>query len=342
MANALTRSHRVSKASPEGRARALKHGDYLSKAAEHPAECECHLCRRVWCILCPAILRVEWVGLTSFGSHLKACHAKNWHLMRSHNMTVSGKRWNTKWSTKPRVTHYQVSSLHAVAREMRVSREIERASGKGVKALPLDDITDATRLQITEWIGAIKRLPGIRKRLFMEAIEATTDGYNGDLQEYRRHLIVLQTILEETSISGKPAVITKDVCFDPRVAIEIAKLSYALDRSWSFVVHLCALYGLRAITDGLRSEGIAPPSTVATVPRPKTILKADEARALSIERLLRPDDNEEIASYGFPDDETPDDILDRDGESTFIDKDFGGEESDADTQAELYDEDDEE
>lgn len=326
----------------EGRARALKHGDYLSKAAEHPAECECHLCRRVWCIVCPKILRVEWVGLTSFGSHLKACHPDHWHMLRSHNMTVSGRRWNTKWGTKPRVTRYQVNSIHAVAREIRVSREIERASSKGVKALPLDQITDATRLQISEWIGAVKRLPGVRKRLFMEAVEATTDGYNGDLQEYRRHLLVLQTILEEASISGKPAVITKEVCFDPRIAIEISKLSYALDRSWSFVVHLCALYGLRAITDGLRSEGITPPSAVATVPSTRTILKADEARALAIERLLRNDDNEEYAAYGFPDDNTPDDVLDRDGESTFIDKDLGGEDSDAVTQEEIDDEDDEE
>jgi hypothetical protein len=79
-----------------------------------------------------------------------------------------------------------------------------------------------------------------------------------------------------------------------------------LDRGYSFIVHLLLLYGLKALSAGLRREGITPPSDVVSIPSPADIVLVDQLRDMAEKRRLRFDDDAELVAYGEPDGESLD------------------------------------
>lgn len=284
----------------------------------------CHLCTPVSCIADSICSGVVWNGLTAFGRHLQARHPEAYAAYKG--KTISGRyKWNKPMPTEDE----KAQKLAVVATQLRFIEEVNRASnelGDGIRAIPLENISDVTREQVRAWIAAIKRLPSVRQKLCMEAIGRSKDSYVNNAA-YKEALHALQLIIEESSVRNKPSLITKSVNFDPRVALEVVKLARATGQSYSFSLHLLCLYGLSAIADGLIREGITPPTEIPHLPQPSAILEADELRARVLARYLRAEDDPEFDAYGFPDDLTPEDLL--------MDDDVGEEPHDAHVHREI-------
>ena len=214
--------------------------------------------------------------------------------------------------------------------EMRATLEIQKANEHSFRSVPLDKITDVHRGQIKKWMEAVKALPNARQRLFLEAVERAGAGESARVSHratYERQLRAIQAVIEESTIRNRFTVITKEVSFDPRIMLEITKLGHTFGRGHSFIVHLLALYGLRAIADGLKSEGISPPASIARLPTPKAIMAADDERRAIIKRYV----------FGQNGEIDPVSSLDElvFNESTFYDEDLGEDDNDLDTRSEL-------
>jgi hypothetical protein len=301
---------------------------YKYESEKHPPGCICVHCVTISCILCNEDERVVWRGLPGFSRHVQYCHPKFW-VEHHQKITITGKQryaQNRSAGTilrNPKIVRQKISRA---AQEFRAIEEISKASSAGLRVIPTKHLDDTTRFQVEKWIKGIKNLPKLRKRLFMEAVEKTEDKYRDEVS-YRRSLKAIQMVIEESTALKKPTVVTHEVSFDPQVALEIVKLCWALNRGWSFVVHLLALYGLKSITENLHNAGISPPSTLSHLPMPSKIIAADESRVLSISRLLRVDHDPELEAYGSPEDEefTSEGLFDEDLGETKHDREIHGE-----------------
>jgi hypothetical protein len=267
-------------------------------APPHGEDCGCAVCRRMSCIVCTPS-DVVWVGLPAFSKHVKDVHTATWYEFYK-TESISG-RPRTAQSARFR-RERMLERAETALREARAVDEIFKASKHELRSVPVEAVTDALRSQVAAFASAVKKLPRMREKLFLEAVERVDDAW-ATPDAYRRALRGLQALVEEASASKKPTVVSKETSFDPRVALEITKLGYAMGKGWSFTVHLLCLYGIDAVVQGLNREGIAPPSAVGTIPSPDVIMRADERRMRFLARHLRLDDDPELAAYGFPDDD---------------------------------------
>lgn len=286
--------------------------DDVQREPPHGIGCSCGHCRLVCCIACPAEHRdIVWVGLPGYGKHLRDAHPAEFaRHYRTH--TISGRPRDLSSGVGRHVRLRERAS--AALREVRAIEEIAKAETSGLRSVPIEVLTETQLSQVNAWVAATKKLPRLREKLFLEAVERVDDHFR-TADAYRRALRSLQALVEEASAANSPTVVTKPTAYDPRVAIELTKLSYALGRGWSFTVHLVALYGIKAIVEGLRREGIVPPRGVAEVPSPSIILDADEARQALIARTMRMTDDPNVLAFGFPDD-LDDDILEDERDET--------------------------
>jgi hypothetical protein len=170
----------------------------------------------------------------------------------------------------------------------------------------MDRVTEADRKTLRQWCEVVRKNPKARERIYLEAIEKVRDGFHQEVLPYKQTLRALQALIEESTKTEKPIATTKEVCFDPRVALEITKLMWGLNRGYSFVVHILCIYGLQAIVQGLHREGITPPVYLAEVPPPHEILAEDEARIKMLAGLYRRRSGDALAVFGFPGDEQDD------------------------------------
>jgi hypothetical protein len=240
--------------------------------------------------------------MAGFGFHVKSNHPAVYKALGNKTVAGTEKYW---YYSSP---ENRAKRLHAAAQQIRFIEEVNKASDFDLARVPINEITDVTRAQVKAFIGAVKKLPGLRTKLYMEAIERSGDGYKTPAA-YKSALRTIELVIEEATIAQKPTVVQKQVSFDPRVALEIVKLTHALGKGYSFTLHLLCLYGLRAITDGLVRDGINPPRDVPHVPLATAVLDADEIRARQLARFVREADDPDVASYGWPDDLSPEALL---------------------------------
>ncbi len=269
---------------------------------KHKQPCACHLCVQMSCLHCGPEVPIVWTGIGAFSHHVYARHRTIHDAWYTERTLMGNVRKGQSKFTKLRRASEEVLSL---SKKLRAAEELEKASAVGMHAVPLDAINDLTRDQIKKFLGAVNRLPGVSRKLFMEAVSKVDDGFKTK-NDYRKALELAKVVTEEATSSGKYAVLERKVYFDPRVSVEIIKLAYALDRGYSFIVHLLLLYGLKALSAGLRREGITPPSDVVSIPSPADIVLVDQLRDMAEKRRLRFDDDAELIAYGEPDGESLD------------------------------------
>ncbi len=261
---------------------------------KHQQPCACHLCRTLSCRLCGPSIPIIWTGVGAYANHVYMTHRPIHDLWYKERTLLGNARKGQRYFTKLRQASEEVLSL---SKKLRAAEELEKASAVGMHAIPLDAINDLSRDQIKKFLGAVNRLPGVSRKLFMEAVSKVDDGFKTK-NDYRKALELAKVVTEEATSSGKYAVLERKVYFDPRVSVEIIKLAYALDRGYSFIVHLLLLYGLKALSSGLRREGITPPSDVVSIPSPADIVLVDQLRDLAEKRRLRFDEDAELVAYG--------------------------------------------
>lgn len=238
-----------------------------TKADTHSESCDCHFCRKVCCYSCGSSRNAQgksggkvWVGLTGFGRHVQAQHP---HL---HTYDASVAR-----------TTRLTKQLKAVA----AAKEIRKIARSGLRRVNLKNITERDLKTLSEWVASAQSSASrggsdgmdSGDPLLLGAIQAADESYisRGRFEAATRALV---SEIEKGRRSGMLVTSQRTTHYDPRVAIELFKICYALGKGWSFVNHIVLLYGLEALCKELATEGLSPPTKIPQIPKPESIIQA--------------------------------------------------------------------
>lgn len=234
------------------------------KSEFHSPDCGCQHCRRVCCIFChdsDASKTEPFIGLPGFGRHIQQRHPGEY-----------------QFSSQRRLDQRIVRALA----QRRLNRELQTQENLGIRKIPIGKITPQTVAHLEAEVRASRRKirEGSYSRrqdsLFLSAIEEADRSIRPNLQrDLDRQVRRLLYELEAGDKTGIPPTVERKTLFDPRVAIELLKLEYGLNRSWSFVVHLVCVYGINALVEAMQHEGIVPPTYIPMVARPSDIIEKE-------------------------------------------------------------------
>jgi hypothetical protein len=206
---------------------------------KHPEDCQCHLHIATDCPYC------EWTGI---GTTRRGTHIKKEHPDKFVGRVTSASRLAAK-----------VLQAHYVAQEMK------RLSDKGIRFLPSKHLDYQVKQNIQAWMGQLKRSQDVRHNLLVEGLDKAERGVQS-IRDFKR----LQTaIVQSSKLSpdGSVGLYKRHTHYNTSVAGEILKLSFALNKTWSFAVHLLLLYGLEAMAEQIATTGVLPPTEIQSPTR---------------------------------------------------------------------------
>ena len=201
----------------------------------HKPDCDCHLHIETQCEHCGE----KMIGTTRLGRHVQLKHPEHW-IPR-------------KQPKSARVLAARVLQSHAVATEMK------RLARRGIRFLPKTPLGKVDVDIINAWIREMETGSADEKML-LGGLDTVERGIRS-----QKDFALLQASIKESAKLGMndlPGLYDRRTWFNTDVAGECLKLAFALNRSWSFSVHLLLLYGLDALAEELATTGIEPPKRV--------------------------------------------------------------------------------
>lgn len=164
----------------------------------------------------------------------------------------------------------KVLQSHAVA------KEINRLAERGVRFLPKNAMGKVEVQMVQAWLQRMKGSDDVKQRMLLGGMERAERGIHSQ-QEFLRLQKNIKA-LAELDDRDLPGLYQHSTYFTPGVAGEILKLAFALNKSWSFSVHLLLLYGLDALAEQIAKAGPHPPEFLSKPAKAIAANQAEERR----------------------------------------------------------------
>lgn len=177
-------------------------------------------------------------------------------------------------------------------KQVAAAKEIRRVQRSGIRRVNLKNITERDLQTLAQWVAdarvTIREGGGNSSAdpLLLGAIEKA-DEHNLSRRRFEVATRALASEIERGRRTGVLVTSQRTTHYDPRVAVELFKIAYALGKGWSFVNHIVLLYGLEALCKELATEGLSPPTTIPKIPKPEDILRS----GLDVLKQGKPEDD---------------------------------------------------